>query len=330
MFNSEAVIVDRKTGIPRTIYVPQAAVCVTGGIQPAILQRALGVEHRESGLAARLLLAYPPRVAKRWSEADIDPDAEAELAKLFDRLYELEPDAGDDGETRPALVRLNSEAKTAWTAYFNAHANEQAELSGDLAAAFSKLEECPARLALVIHFTRWAAGDPTLASADIVDLDSMAAGITLANWFKHETRRTYAMLDETDGERDQRRLVEWIDRKGGTVTAREVQMGCRWLREPGAAEAALDELAKAGRGSWEQSQAGQRGQPTRRFKLSTVSTVNGNTVFPEENTNTVDVDIVDTAETQAGDDCDPPLPRAAGFLFGPNETGPYGAEGGRL
>lgn len=40
MFNAESIIVDRKTGVPRTIHVSQAAVCVTGGIQPGILQRA--------------------------------------------------------------------------------------------------------------------------------------------------------------------------------------------------------------------------------------------------------------------------------------------------
>ena len=51
--NAEPVIVDRKTGTPRTIYVRHAAVCVTGGIQPGILLRALGPEHRESGLAAQ-------------------------------------------------------------------------------------------------------------------------------------------------------------------------------------------------------------------------------------------------------------------------------------
>ena len=53
MFNADSIIVDRKTGFPRTIHVPQAAVCVTGGIQPGILRRVLGTEHRESGLAAR-------------------------------------------------------------------------------------------------------------------------------------------------------------------------------------------------------------------------------------------------------------------------------------
>jgi hypothetical protein len=113
------------------------------------------------------------------------------------------------------------------------------------------------------------------------------------------------MLDESDAERDQRRLVEWIDRKGGTVTAREVQMGCRWLREPGAAEAVLEELVRTGRGTWEQSSSGQRGQPTRRFKLSTLSTVNGNSKFPGENSNTVDVDTVDGPETDSRDAPEP-------------------------
>jgi hypothetical protein len=200
MFNAESIIVDRKTGIPRTIHVPQAALCVSGGIQPAILQRALGLEHRESGLAARLLLTCPPRKAKRWTEADIDPSAEAELGQLFDRLYELQPTAGDDGERRPSLVRLSGDAKTAWKAYYNAHAIEQADLTGDMAAAWSKLEEFAARLAVVVHFTRWAAGD--VADETRLGVSSMEAGIILAKWFKHEARRVYAMLDESDAERD--------------------------------------------------------------------------------------------------------------------------------
>ena len=170
----------------------------------------------------------------------------------------------------------------------------------------------------MVHFTRWAAGDPTLTNANVVDAASMNAGIVLAKWFKHEARRVYAMLDESDAERDQRRLVEWIGRKGGTVTVREVQQGCRWLKEPGAAEGALEELAKAGRGTWEQSPAGQRGQPTRRFKLSTVSTVYGNTGFPEESSDTVDVDSVDAPE-----DATPASDRPASLFGSGTPPGPY-------
>jgi hypothetical protein len=64
-------------------------------------------------------------------------------------------------------------------------------------------------------------------------------------------------------------LVEWIERRGGTVTAREVQGGCRRLRGPGAAEAALEELARAGQGHWKMGPPpATGGQPCRVFVLS--------------------------------------------------------------
>ena len=318
MFNAESIIVDRKTGIPRTIHVPQAAVCVSGGIQPAILQRALGLEHRESGLAARLLWTCPPRKAKRWTEADIDPGAEAELVRLFDRLYELQPTSGEDGEPRPMLVRLSADAKAAWKAYYDAHAFEQAELNGDMAAAWSKLEEFAARLALVVHFTRWAASNSTLTNANVVDAASMDAGIVLAKWFKHEARRVYAMLDESDAERDQRRLLDWIGRKGGTVTPREVQQGCRWVKEAGAAEAALEELVKVGRGTWRGVPTTTKGgRPAREFVLSTASTVYETPAKPKESEGFVDVDGVDAPENGTASN-------GQNSLFGnPTPTGPY-------
>jgi hypothetical protein len=301
MFNCEDIVVDRKTGNPPMIYVPQAAVSVLGGIQPGTLRRVLGTEHRESGLAARLLLAFPPRKPKRWTEKDIDPNSETAYAQVIDRLYDLESTIDGVGDSQPVVVRLTPDAKAAFIDYCNAHGKEQIDLSGDLAAAWSKLEEYPARFALVIHFVRWAANDPSLKDPDKVDLESMNAGIKLAQWFKNEARRVYAMLSESDDDRDERRLIEWIERKGGSVTAREVQQGHRQYQTALEAEAVLNELVKAGWGEWQQTPPGQRGQPTRRFVLSTVSTVYGNTPAPDENSNTVDVDSVDTPETQPDD-----------------------------
>jgi hypothetical protein len=303
MHNGESIVVDRKTGIPRTIFVPQAAVCVCGGIQPTILHRALGIEHRESGLAARLLLTCPPRVAKRWTEADIDPAAEAEIAQLVDRLYELQPTVGNEGELRPLVIGMSRDAKAAWKAYYDAHGEEQADLAGELSAAWSKLEEYAARLALVVHFARWAANDPTLASADVLDVASMAAGIRLATWFKGEARRVYALLGESDEDRDRRRLVEWIERKGRPVAPREAQQGCRWLKEPGAAETALDELAKAGYGVWRDlPTTAKGGRPARVFELFTPSTIYETPTNPDQDFGFVDVDTVDAPESQADDE----------------------------
>lgn len=321
MFNAETIIVDRKTGLPRTIHVPQAAVCVTGGIQPGILRRALSAEHRESGLAARLLVSWPARKVKKWTEADIDPRAEAELVALFDRLYELQPADGGDGPPRPVLLQLDSGAKAAWVAYYDAHAAEQAGLTGDLAAAWSKLEEYAPRLALVVHLTRWAAGDPSLADACTVDATSMRAGITMAEWFKHEARRVYEMLSEPDADADRRRLVEWLGRRGGSATAREVQQGCRWLKAPGTAEAALEDLVKTGRGSWRPpGTTTSGGRPTRVFVLSTPSTVYETPATHVESEGFVDVDTVDATAA--------PVSEPEPFPFGANN--PDDPDGDRL
>lgn len=271
-FNAEPVTVDRRTGNRKSIYVPTAAVCVTGGIQPAVLQRALGQERRESGLLARLLLTSPPPRPKQWRETSISPLTRDQLHRVLDRLYDLQPDADDTGALRPALLSLDPDAKRLWIEFYDAHNTETAEHIGDLAAAWSKLEEIPARLALLIHEVRIAANVSAVPDPDRVDAVTMTAAIRLIEWFKHETQRVYAILAENDIDRalrrDRDRLVHWIERRGGTTTARDAQTNCRWLKRPGAAEAALDELVRAGAGSWVPTPAGSPGKPTRRFVLA--------------------------------------------------------------
>ncbi len=269
MHNGEAMTIDRKTGIPPTIHVPSASVSITGGIQPGILARALGQEHHESGMAARVLYAMPPRKPKRWTEADVDAATEAAVAAVFDRLYALTPETDDDGDERPQVVTLADDGKTAWVRFYNEHATEQTELSGDLSAVWSKLEGYAARLALVVHLTRWAADDATLRDPARVDEASITAGVVLARWFGDEARRVYAILSESDADRETRRLVEWIERQRGSVTARDLTRGPReYRRDPDGAAKALGELVESGVGRWEvDDHAGGRGRPVNRFHL---------------------------------------------------------------
>ena len=88
--------------------------------------------------------------------------------------------------------------------FYNSHAAEQSDLSGDLAAAYSKLEEVAPRLALAIHQIRKAFA-PAL---DKIDADTMEGAIRLTEWFKHESRRVYSILDESEDEKGQRDLLE--------------------------------------------------------------------------------------------------------------------------
>lgn len=300
MHGGESALVDRKTGPMRMLFVPRASVCVCGGIQPGILARVMNAENRESGLLARLLLACPPRRAKRWTEAEVDPDAEARVAELFEWLFSLLPDADPDGAPCPKVIDLDAGAKAAFVAHYNHHAAETADLDGDLAAAWSKLEETPARLALILHLTRWAAGEPV--DPDLVDDGTMHAAVGLGRWFCREARRVYDLLNETSLDRERRHLLQWIERRGGVVTSRDVQQGHREYRTALAAESALVDLVKGGYGTWvTDTHQGGRGRPVRRFRLSTVSTEYTNGKNNGEKPICVSVDSVDEAEIDLND-----------------------------
>ena len=269
MFNAETVINDRKTGPERTIHIERAAVSIVGGIQPGTFRRAVGIHHRENGLLARFLIAWPPRQPKKWTDAGILPEQEARIGSLCDRLRELQPQQFED-EIEPVTIRLTPEAKQRWVQFYNAHALEQTEMTGDLCAAWSKLEAYSARLALLVHYIRWAADDPTLVSGDVVDEQSLSAGITLSQWFGHEARRVYAMLDESEDEQIRRRHVELIENAGGSVTVRDwhQKRSHKFSRD---AEAELVDLQNHGYGQLEFAKKPGPGRPSKRFTLYSAS-----------------------------------------------------------
>ena len=269
MYGARPLIVDRK-GASEPVYVHRAAVCVTGGIQPQTLARALASnEFFENGFAARLLLAYPPRHANCWTTARIGESVEAAVSHLFDNLYGLESALSPDGDECPWAFRLTPEGQEAWREFYDEHAAEQVTLSGDAAALWSKIEGVAARLALVFHCVRSAFDDSTLGKHDLIDEKSIGAGVLLARWFAREAQRVYSLLKEDGAARQQRELLEAIQRKGGTCTPRDLMT---WNRKDYAtaekAELALVALVVSGHGRWEvDNHQGGRGRIVRRFVI---------------------------------------------------------------
>jgi hypothetical protein len=180
------------------------------------------------------------------------------------------PQIGDYGSERPEIVTLTPEAKQLFVEYYDNHNRQQIDKQGDEAAAWAKLEETPARLALVIHFVRWIQ-NPQSVVHGVVDAITMRAAIESTEWFKNEAMRIYAMLAGDSEINERERFATWVRERGGKVSPREVQQGCRWLRAPGAAEAALNDLVDHGYGQWENSETGTNGRPTRRFILNAVN-----------------------------------------------------------
>jgi DNA polymerase I-like protein with 3'-5' exonuclease and polymerase domains len=267
MFSAGTVLVDRKTGPRPNLFVKRAAVSVAGGIQPGVLARALTQEFLDAGLAARLLMAMPPRRPKAWSEAEVDPETEKGYHDLLDKLRELKFDEHPDGGRGPHVLKLSPEGKAAWVAYYDRWAAEQAGAEGELAAAYSKLEGYSARLTLLHHVVTHVA----LEADDVrpVGPKSVAAGIALSEWFAAEARRIYTSLAESEEERETRRLMEFIRSRGGRMTVRDLmRANCRRYPDRGAAEAALGALVEAGLARWvEVPTTTDGGRPTKTAEL---------------------------------------------------------------
>lgn len=266
MHGGRSITVDRKGGDPRTIYVPNAAVSVTGTIQPGVLASILGPQQFESGLSARLLLAMPPRRKKQWTDAEIPEAVRAQYAAVVNALLRLQH--GKEEGVVPIDVPLSDEARETFIEFYNSHAEAQAALDDEaLSAAFSKLEGYAARFALIIHCVREVCGELNDDAHSAIDTDSMKRGITLANWFSSEARRVYTEFRMSDYERELRDVRAKVKLEGGRITARELQRtNQQRYKKAEDARAALDGLVKSGGGKWVKSQTG--GRPTDTFVLA--------------------------------------------------------------
>jgi hypothetical protein len=254
MHRAGPILYDRKHGERRSIYVARGAVSVTGTITPGALAGCLDPGAVEAGLAARLLPAMPPRKPKRWTEAVTDPATRRAYARLLEGLSALTTQA--DGS--PQKLRLTDEARAAWVAHYDAWGHRQAGADGEDAALLSKLEGAAARLALV-HYVCESVARGEKAEGP-VGLESVEAGIALAKWFYAESCRIYAALRESSGERQTRRLVEFMRQHGGRMTVRQLmRANSRRYPDSATAEAALQGLVDAGLAAWEDAPPGPKG-----------------------------------------------------------------------
>lgn len=180
--------------------VVNTAVSVVGTIQPAVARRIIATsENRQSGLAARLLVACPPLPAGLWTDECIPDEVRSAYHRVVNGLLDLTH--GPDGE--PINLNLSDAARARFVRFANdsAHAYRAAHRTADhdVASAIAKLKgwrvahrpravPCPCR-----GRNRCAGGDHR------GDVD-MAAGIRLAQWFEDQARRLYSRWSDAEAQ----------------------------------------------------------------------------------------------------------------------------------
>lgn len=277
IFDSTPILIDRKTA--GSVYVASPHVSITGTIQPGTLRRALSDSMFESGLAARLLIAEPPARSPKYSDASVSAATRERWAACVAKLRSLAPGVIDDGEPRPLVSRMSRAAQFEWITLHDELAERIEESDDRGAAALSKLRAYSARLSMIVQLVREAGLDAALDTPAEIAAESARAGCDLARWFAREAERIVGRLDDEDSDAPaaaQRRLLRWVQSRGGRVDARQLaQSGPRtWRGEMERAKAALDGLRLSGYGRWVYpSQRGRPGRPSReQFVLESLDT----------------------------------------------------------
>lgn len=244
LYHGRPLIVDRKTGTPRTIRVDMAAVSVTGTTQPGTLRRLLTPELFESGLAARVLFAAPPYIPTGGRPRDIPGPVSLRYQRIVERLCYLAMEVNEERGSVPVDLPMTPEAEGLWWRWVREWTEERRDLDEEsaLQAVGAKLEATAARLALLLSLASWA--DGRALAPGPVGLESMEGGITLTRWFMREATRLYSVLLEgTDLPPRLLALVRWIQRRGGDASPRDVaRSGPAAYRAPGGSERAEKDL----------------------------------------------------------------------------------------
>jgi hypothetical protein len=262
MYDAGAVVVDRK--LSGTLHVPSAAVSVCGGIQPGPLGRALGTQHVENGLLARLQLAMPPSRPPQWNTTTPGFATVEDMTRLFGSLLAVPAGAA------PARVDLDPDATDVFKAYWLGLAEEREATTGPVRSMLAKNAAVAGRLALVLH-TVQQAHVGGLAVPGRIDADTMNRAVGIARWAAAENRRVYSLVladdSATTTAADDDTAVAWVASRGGFCSVRDIGRGLVRFKAPGAAEAVSRRLVAAGRAVWAAPTSG--GRPADGIRLVT-------------------------------------------------------------
>ena len=169
--------------------------------------------------------------------------------------------------SRPSCVTLSTEARDQIDMFMTDLGTRQFQIDEALFHWTSHLVAQAARLALVIHLSRWASGeapDPL-----VCDAVSMQSGIALARWFAYEAQRVLKKVSLSAERRDQQQLYDWMKRHPGPVTIRDVcRSNSRKYPTIEAALKAMTLLVQSGLSRWITPLPSHKGgRPTVRMEI---------------------------------------------------------------
>jgi len=216
-FWSGALVAVNRKSSSAPIILPRPFVNVVGGLPPDILKDLCDEGGREDGFIQRILFSFPEEVELRWTEAAVSDEALKGYQTVIDQLWQLEASSDEFGCPIPNIVHFTPDGRLAFVEWVNQLFSELNEGSfpPQLRGAFAKMEGYCARLALILHLSRYVCRE---ADSEAVDAFSVRGAIALVNYFKNHARKVYGRMDVPKNVAD---ALDWIRKRGGKASVRD-------------------------------------------------------------------------------------------------------------
>lgn len=214
--------VDRKGHGPIPIWIPRPFMNVICGMQPDMLGELADHQGRSDGFLHRVLFVFPRAITGAdWVETTVSQESSDAWASTLCQLRQLTMEPLANGGLDATVVRFSEAAKQTWIDWWNAHAAEMRgpELPIQLVGPWGKLKSYAARITLVLHYL-WLIQSGK--NEGDVDVASVERAVRLIDYFKAHLRLVYDRLRWAPEENRFNEVLDWIRRRGGRCTAREL------------------------------------------------------------------------------------------------------------
>lgn len=226
LYDGGSIRISRKTGDirERDLFLNNAYVAISGGIQPGVLSKVVHPVFLDSGFLQRFILVRVKSRLSPFQNRSIPLSTKANMERLFNVLFEFQH---GDGDRNPIVYQLDEFASQLFVSWVN-HLESLRHRENDyhLQSALSKQKELALRLLVIfhtVHCVRYS-----LSPNKPVDSCMMGRAILLAQWLIAEWAKVYQSLRPANQDEIIERLCTliWSKSEGkGKVRVRDLM---RW------------------------------------------------------------------------------------------------------
>lgn len=193
-WDSKPISVTRKTqnGISQDIYLTRGTVGMYANIQPMLVPQLFSQDDVAQGWPQRFLYVRSRTLTPpTYPLPGIPQECDTILRKVTERLLGLEMVADPEGGMDAVPVYLSEAAAEAIGDYQSTLRNRY--FDDQMGSYVAKLTKIVLRMALILHFLEWAAGNTATAEQRVSYANAIAA-VKITDWFHAHTERIQHVL----------------------------------------------------------------------------------------------------------------------------------------